>query len=340
MNIKDMAAKAGVSVATISRAINPETRNKVALKTLQAVDRLIIKYKYTPHLAARNLNKTVTKTIGVIFPYFPGIFYHPYYVNVLAGISDYLLNTEYQFKILLLKKEHETWDHYDFKKGEHVDGLIVTHWTKFFSSSRVLEKMTIPCVVVNDFVPGMKIFFVCGDQASGGKKVAEYLYGLGHRCFAVVCGSRSSTDSDLRFKGFSSFLKSKGIALNQAWVIHADYREDLAYEKVGDILKDKKKPTAIFCLSDQMAFGVLRKLKDLHIPCPQKISVVGFDNDPRAGLCEPPLASVEVPLYDLAAEGTRRIIAHLKSSIRVRALTGKVLFPVELIRRDSVQKLS
>ncbi len=340
LNIRDIARKAGVSVATISRAINPETRCKIAPKTLISVDALIRKYGYTPNLSARNLNKTSTKTIGVIFPYFSGLFYHSHYVNILAGVSDALLTTDYQFKTLLLRGEKEKWDHYDFKKGEHVDGLIIEHWPYFFSDKSILENMKIPCVVISDLRRNVKTFFACGDQIAGGRKVAEYLFGLGHRHFSVLTGLDTSTDSQLRLKGFCDYLKAKGVSLNGRWIIRADYREDMAYERVGEVFKERTRPTAVFCLNDQMAIGVLWKLKGLNIDCPKEVSVVGYDNEIRGQLCRPSLTSVNVPLYDLAAEGVRRIISHLKSPAAAKPLTGHVLYPVELIVRGSTQKAS
>jgi len=339
LNIKDIAKKADVSVATISRAINPETRSKVTRKTLEHVDRIIRKYGYTPNLSARNLNKTSTKTIGVVFPYFKGIFHHSYYVQTLAGISDYLLNTDYQFKMLLLKEEKGKWDHYDFRKGEHVDGLILEHWPYFFSDKSILENMKIPCVVVSDFRKDIKTFFVCGDQESGGRQAAEHLFGLGHRRFAVLTGFKESPDSHLRLKGFQDYLQTQGVIFNDQWVIPADFREDMAYQSVEEVLKASQRPTAIFCLNDQMAFGVLRKLKDLNIQCPQEISVVGYDNEIRAQLSSPSLTSVNVPLYDLAAEGVRRLITHLESQEASKPLRGKILQPVQLVVRASTARI-
>ena len=338
-NIKEMAKKAGVSVATISRSLNSETRNKLAPKTLEKVDTLIKKYGYTPHLGAKHLRQSSTKTIGVIFPYFKGIFYHSYYVNIIAGVADCLFDTEYQFKILLLKEGNKKWDHYDFKRGERVDGLIVTHWPQFFSDKTVLEKMDIPSVVISDLRKDMKTYFICGDQISGGRQVAEHLYRLGHLKIAVLTGLAISRDGQLRLHGFQTYLKEKNVFLKPDWIIRCDYREDMAYENVGQILGNQERPTAIFCLNDQMAFGVLRKLRDIRISCPKEVSVVGYDDDPRGVLSIPPLTSVNVPLYDIAKEGARLLVSHLQSKRRKRSFIGCALFPVKLIERSSVQKI-
>lgn len=339
MNIKDIAKKSGVSVATISRAINPETRSKVSASTLERVDKLIEKYSYTPNLSARNLNRVSTKVIGVVFPYFYGIFYHSYYSNILAGVSDALIRAGYGFKIILLK-EGKKWDYFDFKKGEHVDGLIITHWPMFFSNKAILEKMTLPCAVISDLKKNVDALFVAADQEMGGHKAAEHLYAIGHRRFAVMLGSDGSIDGELRMKGFNEFLKNKGIMIDPVCIIKADYQEELAYQRVGAIFESKRKPTAIFCLNDLMAFGVLRKLNELKIKCPQDVSVVGFDNDVRGNIVKPALTTIDLGIYRVAQEGVNKVLDYLALSAPKKPLTGRVVFPVDLVVRGSTALLA
>lgn len=151
LDIYDLAKNVGVSIATISRAINTQTRGKVATETLSRIDKAIKKYGYTPSLVAKQMGLSATKTIGVVFPYLPGIFYSNYYNHILAGVSDYLFNSEYQFKLLLLKDKTDHWNQHDFKAGEGIDGILLTHWFKFFTKSAVFQKLNIPCVIINIF---------------------------------------------------------------------------------------------------------------------------------------------------------------------------------------------
>ncbi len=340
VNIKEIAKRAGVSVATISRATNLETRGKVATKTLKKVDTFIERYGYTPNLAAKNLRQSTTKTIGVILPYLPGIFYSSYYTHVLSGVADFLFNTEYQFKLLLLKEEKTSWDQYDFKSGERVDGLVVTHWFKFFSKKSVLEKMNIPIVVINDYDKAIKTQFFSADHVQGGSRVAEYLYGMGHRRMAIVSGPEWSHDSRHRREGFKTFLSKVGIAIDPDLVLHAEFQEQAAYENAEELLKKRSRFTAIFCCNDQMAFGVIRKMQNLGISCPDDISVVGYDDESKAATFHPPLTSVHVPIYDLARQGTECLIKYLRlQDDRPKSLVGQTILPVSLIVRNSVKKI-
>ena len=340
ITIKEIANQVGVSPSTISRAVNTETRNKVAPNTLRKIDKVVCKYGYTPNLAAKTLRKNTTRTIGVVFPYFSGIFLSPYYAYVLSGVADFLLTTDYQFKTLLLKGEQNRWDHYDFKSGERVDGLVVTHWFKFFSQKSILERMNVPCVIINDYDKNIKTHFVCVDHYLGGKIAANHLYSLGHRNMAVILGPSWSKDSQQRLEGFQSFLKGRGIRLNPDLVLRADYQEQIAYERVEQLLKKKIKFTAIFCCNDHMAFGVIRRLKELGISCPEDISVVGYDDAPQAAFFTPPLTTIHVPVYDLAKEAARSLLNHLKEGNPTKRFVGQTLLPVRLMGRNSVQKIS
>ena len=337
MTIKEMAQKAGVSVATISRAMEAHTRSKVAPQTLKRVDALIKQYGYTTNLAAKHLRQTLTRTIGIVFPYVPGIFYSEYYTHILAGATEYLLETDYRFKMLLLK-EGAWWDDYNFRVGEGVDGLIIIHWFKIFSNQAALEKINIPYVLINDLDLQIKAQFVAADQVLGGRMAAQYLYSNGHRQMAVLTGPAWSVDSQLRLEGFKDFLKEKGIILDSELVEDAGYLEQQAYEHTANLLHKNKGITAIFCCNDQMAFGALRRIKESGLECPKDISLVGFDDEAMAAMSMPPLTTIRVDVSSLAREAAKVLLVSLKA-IDNNQFT-QIVSPPTLIERQSVKKIN
>ncbi len=335
IRIKDIAQKAGVSPATVSRAINPETRSKVAPATLKKIDRIIAQYHYVPNLAAKSLRKSATKTIGVIFPGFTGIFNNSYYTRMISGLSDFILGTEYNFKILLLKENTQKWRNYDFRSAEGVDGLIVTHAPQFFPPERLAD-MDIPCALIDDLGDDSHSFYVCGDHFNGGQQAARYLYGLGHKQIAVFTGVDWSTDSQFRLQGFQSYLRQEvGIVIDSSKIIRGDYREDVAYQKAEQLIKIHPEITAIFCCNDEMALGAIRRLQELGISCPQDISVVGYDDNDRAVNFIPPLTTIRAPMYKMAQEAAKKLTGYLQAEGEIDPLQGHILFPVELIERSS-----
>lgn len=339
MTINEIAKKAGVSIATISRSINPHTREKVAPATLEKIDLLLKKFAYTPNLAARNLRQSSTKTIGVIVPFYHDIFYSAYYMHVLSGVSNTLEGSGYRFKLLTLGQEQEKWDHYDFRSGEGVDGLIVSLWFRYFSSKDVLEKIKVPTVVIDDFEEPVKTMFICGDHINGGRTAAKHLHAYGHRRVAIITGPSWSRDCQARVKGFQEYWKEQGMSLNQDLVITADYLKEKAKEALDQILKIDPKVTAIFCCTDIMASGVLERLKELNLSCPKDISVMGYDDDFMIINRFPELTSVHVPVYAMAQKATQSIFEHLKGNGSTKPLLGTTFLPVHLVDRQSIKKL-
>ncbi len=341
LTIYDLAEEASVSIATVSRAMNPETRMKVAAKKLQEIDELIEKYHFAPNLAARQLVKARTQTLGVILPHHPGILLEDYYLQVLCGISDEILESEYQFKMLMLKTDKNKWDGYDFQFAEGIDGLIVNHWHSFFSGKEVFERFEIPCVVINDPELSVRAHFVSGDHFQGGRLAAEYLYSQGHRKFAVLTGSPDSEDSHLRLRGFESYLKEAGLSLSSDFILCGHFQEEEAAKVVEAFFSQRPKSdiTALFCLNDHMAFGAIKKLKELGINCPEDISVVGYDDLARGESFEIPLTTVRVPLYEMGREAAQRLVSFLAGEGEETFFYRQTTHPVSLTVRDSVRRI-
>lgn len=229
--IYQMAKKAKVSIATISRAMNSQTRHKVAPATLERVDRLIEEVGYTPNLAAKNLSLTSSRTIGVIVPHIPGLFLNDYYNEVLAGVSDALIESEYQFKLVLLKPNGNNWDLHNFKIGQGIDGLIVANWPQFFSDKSIFKRLNLASAVINDNDSNLNTHRVSCDNEAGGRLAAETFFRKGHRFCAVLTGPKWSLDSQQRLKGFKEICKQKGMSLPLELIVSANYNEQEAAEK-------------------------------------------------------------------------------------------------------------
>ena len=338
MTIYEIARKAGVSIATVSRATDPRFRHKVAPETLRRIDVLIRRHGYAPNLAAKNLVRASTRTVGVILPHFSGIFFSDYYCKVLAGVADSVLEAGYQFKMVMLRHaEGPRWDRHDFRSAEGVDALVVTHWPNFFSKAAAINRLNLPCVVVNDLEPGVRAHFAGSDSRLGGYLAAQHLCAMGHRRLLVLTGPEWSSDSRLRVEGFRAFFREAGVKTEIETVSGAFHEHDAAHA-TGEFFSRKKGFTAVFACNDLMACGALAKLSEMGIHCPAQVSVVGYDDDARAAAASPPLTTVRVPLYDIARESTRRLIEKLEGRDEQDSFTRRpTLLPVELVVRRSVR---
>ena len=331
--IRDIAKKANVSIATISRAINPETRSRVAKETLDSIDALVRKYHFAPNLAAKNLRAVKCKTIGILVPHIPNLFISDYWSKIISGVSNALMDSDYRFKVVAFKPYIQKWDGYRFQSAEGVDGLIVGYWPTFFSKKLDVD---VPCVIISDPDESVRAHFVCVDNSQGAELAARHLYEKGHERIAVLTGLDWSMDSAERVRAFRNFFHKVGTAIPLDMVFKANYEEDEASKVVEKLVLEKKKVTAFFCCNDNMAFGVLRKLKQLGISCPGKVSVVGFDDDSRAPHFDPHLTTVRVPTQDLGRVAAEKLVEFLKGNYAGKFFHQRTVLPVSLIERRSV----
>jgi len=211
--IYDIARNADVSIMTVSRALNTETQDKVAPKTLKTIKAIVRRLNYTPNQAAHNLSARRTKTIGILLSHITNVFLSDYYSKILSGVANELLDSDYRFKIVALKERQAKWDGYRFKTAEGIDGLIAIHWHPYFSDRKNLNTLDLPCVVINDPQDNVRPHFVCCDNIKGGELAAKYLISKGHRKIAVITGKPWSADSKQRVDGFKSYLKRVGVTL-------------------------------------------------------------------------------------------------------------------------------
>lgn len=338
MTIYEIAKKSGLSTATISRALDPEMRHKVALSTLKKIDAMVQKFGYSVNSAARNLRKSSFHTIGVAIPHVQNAFMIDYYSKTLSGVSDYLLDSDYAMKVISLKPDYSTKFHGEIGKAEGIDGLVVTPWwATFFSRTLVMERLGIPCVIISEPPRKIKGHSVSGDNVLGGQIAAEYLHKKGHRKILILAGPKDFMDSCSRVRGFQDYF-SKTHSAYKLTVIHADFQKTIALDFMRQFLAKKVDVSALFCCNDEMAFGAIQAMRERGIHCPKDLSVIGFDDDTRAEYFEPALTTIRMPFYAMAKEAARCLIQKIKGVEEgAHFYNDQTVFPVELVERDSVR---
>ena len=195
-------------------------------------------------------------------------------------------------------------------------------------------------MIIGDPEKEVHAHFVSADQLTGGRLAGEYLWAKGHREMAAMTGGPYSIDSHLRLAGFQKALREKGVELDTGSILCGEFQEDKAAAAFEGFLKKKRKFSAVFCLNDTMAYGVIKKLREFGLRCPDDISVMGFDDNQNAAIFKPPLTTIRIPLYGVAKEGTRKLIRFLEGKARNDFFGRQTLLPVEVIPRQSVRTLN
>ncbi len=326
MTLKEVAARAGVSTATVSRVLNDSGRVKDATRTrvLGAMSKL----NYHPNIHARTLAHGKSRTLGMIVsnlrnPFFLDIFQVLEADAHERGFEVLVANTDYEPEQLLT--------HVRLMRSRSVAGLAMIVSEREPALTQELAHDDMPVVFYDVGVPSARSTNIRTDYARGTRRAVEYLYSLGHRRMAFV-GHHSALEplSD-RHRSFEAAVRE---CCNDARCETAVDRDSPAggEQATRRLLATGFQPTAVICVNDFMALGAMKALREAGLEVPRDVSVVGHDNISLSAFACPPLSTIDVP---------RERIGHLVGQAlmpqgETSALWGReVLIEPELIIRDS-----
>nr|WP_315024719.1 LacI family DNA-binding transcriptional regulator [uncultured Aminipila sp.] len=308
MNIKQIAKKAGVSVATVSRVLNhPEN---VASDTKEKIEKIMIEEGYTPNWFARGLNFNKTKTIGLMIPHI----LNPANMEIVKGVEDvahqkgyitFMCNVEND-----VKKEKQYLESLIHRK---VDGIVLISSNLDAALIENTYNHGVPVVMIGENkdkpnVPGVRID--CFDAAY---KAISYLVEMGHSKIAILYGDTPRIENIRKVEGYKKALEDAAIHINENYILKTTNDIEGGYIGGKKFAEMKDIPQAIFATSDSIAFGVIDAMKDHKIKIPEQISVMGFDDIKMSNLIEPKLTTVVKPHHKLGVVGARLLFDLIES---------------------------
>jgi DNA-binding LacI/PurR family transcriptional regulator len=326
MNLNAVAKKAGVSTATVSRVLNDlavvksSTRDRV-LKAAQELN-------YHPNLHARSLARGNSRTLGILIsnmenPFFFDIFHALESAAHLRGYEVVVANTDYRSEQLLSSAR--------LMIGWRVAGLAAIVSEMDADLIQVLTDSRIPMVFYDVGTPRKNVTTVRVDYRRGMKKIVEYLYSLGHARMAFVGHHSTLGPLNERRNTFLDSVAQCSPSAEAHIVAGADGMEG-GRQAARELLASGFRPTAIICVNDFMAVGVLRELREQGIQVPQEISVTGFDNIRLAEFCSPALTTAHIPREQIG----QIIFQSLAPDPEKEQLTGReIVIEPELVVRES-----
>jgi LacI family repressor for deo operon, udp, cdd, tsx, nupC, and nupG len=327
-NIYDVAKRAGVSTATISRVLSrpdlvaPDTRTKV----LAAIDSL----GFTPNAAAKNLRTLRTAKLLVTVPDIS----NPFFSLILQGIEDAAQREGYS--VLVGDTQHDEGREEKYAlmlRRKEADGLIfLGHRLPKEAATLVRSMRPRQAPVVNgcEFSPNLGIPSVHIDNATASSEAMDHLYRLGHRRIGVITGPLVSPLSRDRLAGATARAK-KARAEREMIVMNGDFSIESGSVAAERLLGRKEPPTAIFCFNDEMAMGVIQTAHLRGLRIPHDLSVVGFDDIRFARYFDPPLTTIAQPMRQIG-EGTVRLVLEILRNDRP---PESVTLPHTLVVRQS-----
>ncbi|GAC1470605.1 MAG: LacI family DNA-binding transcriptional regulator [Chloroflexota bacterium] len=328
MTIRDIAAGAGVSVATVSRVLNG--RPDVATKTRERVLRCIRKNGYATNRTARGLAAGRTGLIGLTVPSVQP----EYFSQIVGGAADALYDRDARFVLCPTKNEHDR-EVGLLQRLMHgtTDGAVLILPSESDTELVQLQEKGYPFVIVDPESPVSEgIPVVASAHWHGARAATLHLVELGHRRIAAVTGPRGRVASVDRLAGYCAALSSVGVQAFDDLIREADFHIDGGYAAARALLALPSAPTAIFCFNDHMAVGALRAARERGVHVPRDLSIVGFDDVQLASAVSPALTTVRQPLREMGSVAISQLYRLLDGTM---ADMTRVDLSTRLVVRDS-----
>jgi LacI family transcriptional regulator len=326
--IRDIAALAGVSVATVSRVLND--RPDVSPETREEVLRHVREHNFTTNRSARSLSVGRTGFIGFTMP-----FVRPdYFAGILAGALEAAYEQEMRVVLCATHSEHDREvSVLERLRDGTTDGAIILLPEESSEELVALQARGYRFVVADPRAPlDPGIPAVAASNRAGAQDVTNHLLALGHRRIGVVSGPLGWTATEERLDGYRAALAGAGVLPDPALLVEGDFEAPTGYAAAQLLLALPEPPTAIFALNDNMAIGVLEAAEERGLSVPGDLSLAGFDDSELARIVTPHLTTVRQPLAELGRTAVS-LLTRLLERQRVEAL--RVELATRLVVRDS-----
>lgn len=326
VTIHQLAKAAGVSIATISRALN-NSGHPVNEETRKKILSLAEELGYRPNQTARTLRMDRSGVIGIVADDITS----PFTPIIIRGIQDYL-KKENLFCIII----NTDWDPENEKQAVHellersVDGVIfVESWHR--TANADLDLVNKPYVFVHRMFEVMHEHSVIPDEIFGARLAVNHLIKLGHQRIGFINGPEKFYASADRLIGYQQELAANNILFDQSLIESGNWEAPSGDQAAQKLLQMVNPPTAIFAANDLMALGVIKAARSLGLLLPDDLAIVGYDDREIASLVSPSITTVSLPCYDMGLAAA----SMLNSILKVEEIGGEVHIRGQLIVRES-----
>jgi LacI family transcriptional regulator len=314
VTIRELARLSGVSVGTVSRALNgyPDVSDETRARVTALARRL----DYAPAAAARNLVLERSLMIGVFLETGEGHpdLQHPFFHGVLVGLKERLGAAGYDLLLFASEGSGDGFASSSYltrSRHHNVDGVVLMGVDPSNEEIGRLLRSEIPCVGVDIELQAPNATYVISDNVSGAALAVRHLAEIGHRRVATITGMLETHPGRDRLRGYREEMQAQGLEYRDEYVVAGDYYFDSGAAGMAALLALDEPPTAVFAASDLMALGALRAAAEVGIPVPGELSVIGFDDIPWAEHANPPLTTMRQDKHGLGVAAAEALIRRL-----------------------------
>jgi len=306
--IRDVATKAGVSVATVSHVLNESRYVKPATK--ERVVAAIAALGYRRDGIARSLRRSETGTIGVIISDIK----NPFFSDLYKGVEDTVNGLGTNQNLILCNTEEDIAKerkYLDVIMEKRVDGLILAPAGGNEAYLEALVEQHFPIVFVDRSLPAVRADRVLVDNRQAACELVRHLFDRGHRRIAILKATLHADSIDRRVEGYEDALREAGLAADPALRVDSASDIDAAYRAGLAVLDLAPRPDAVFCTNNFMTLGMVRALDARGLSCPQDVALAGFDDFPWAESFRPRITAIAQPSYAMGREAALLLHARL-----------------------------
>ena len=334
LTIKDIAKKAGVSVATVSKVMNGY--DDIGEATKEKVLKIIKDNNYRPNANAQSLRTNKSFLVGLFFKdHQDSGVKHPFFRGIISGLEEKLLENNYDM-ILFSANWEDQFSYLEKCQFRNVDGAILMGMPKDDPKLIELLNAKIPSVFIDLDISDERASYIISDNEEGARKAVRHLAELGHQKIATIEGEEITVPTQKRLAGYKAEMEAQNLEIRDEWMVQGRFSVDGGYEAMKEILTLKDRPTAIFCQGDEIAVGAMQAIKEAGLKVPDDFSIVGFDDIEISQYLNPALTTIRQKKEEMGIEAADMVIELINN------LEEKVepeIIDTELILRNSTRKI-
>ncbi|PED57367.1 LacI family transcriptional regulator [Bacillus anthracis] len=329
--IYDVAEKAGVSIATVSKVINQTGR--ISEKTINKVNQVMDELDYQPSSVAAALTGKKTYTIGVLVPDIS----NPFFAEVARAFENSAQGSGYT--LILCSTDHQTQrehEYIDLLFKKQVDGIIIATELNDYKLVKKIVNRDLPLVLFTVDHPSITTHVVTTDDMRGGYLAGSYLTQKGHTSLTIMM-EKDRKSSLGRLNGFKQALTDSGVSLDDEAIISCYSTVEDSKRASKELFNLPNRPTAVFACTDLIAICLMNEARKQGLSIPEDLSIIGFDNTIYAEIADPGLTTIEQPIKQMAACTFEQLLKTMEMKEHAKQ---KITIIPQLVERSSVKDIT
>jgi len=327
VSIREVAKKAGVSAATVSKYLNGI---KVKDKNKSAIDDAISELHYQVNPIARGLRTNKTMTVGVLLPQLDNAFS----TSIVSKVENIIMTHGYSTIICDYKADEKLEaEKLDFLLKKQVDGLVIMPTNL---KPETIAKTDIPIIFIDRYIDGIDCDCVLINNEEVTSEAVSKLIDAGHKKIGIICGPKNIYTSQKRLEGYIHIHEKNNIPVNDNYIKHGNYDVNAGYTATKELMTSDNQPTAIIATNNETTMGALIELNELRIKIGKDISFVGFDNIEFAMAINPKLTIVLQPIDEIGETAANMLLNQLKEKKKPET----IYLSAKILEQNSISKIN